>query len=52
MVDSSNTDTGKSFNAKSSISVTTIDNIEAGTYKIGSAGSGIYIYGIIIEYFD
>ena len=40
------------FDAKSSTSVTSVDNVAAGKYQLGSAGSGIYIYAIIIEYFD
>ncbi len=33
-------------------SITTYDDLAAGTYQLGSAGSGIYIYSIIIEYFS
>ena len=40
------------FAANASQSITTHDDIDAGTYQVGSAGSGIYIYAIIIEYFD
>lgn len=32
--------------------ITTYDDLAAGTYQIGSAGSGIYVYSIIIEYFS
>lgn len=38
--------------AKASLSITTIDIDNAGTYMIGSTGSGIYVYAIIVEYFD
>jgi len=51
MVSSSNQDVA-SFKAGSALSITSQENVEAGTYKLGSAGSGIYIYQIIIEYFD
>ncbi len=47
--------TGKqvgSFDAKASQSITTLEVSEAGTYQVGSTGSGVYIYYIIIEYFD
>ena len=40
------------FDAKSAVSVTTINDLEAGTYQLGSANKGLYIYAIIIEYFD
>ena len=40
------------FEAGVATSVTSKENVAAGTYQIGSAGSGIYIYEIIIEYFD
>ncbi len=40
------------FDAKGTISITTKNNIEAGTYQLGSANKGVYIYAIIIEYFD
>lgn len=51
MVSSANQDVA-SFKAGSALSITSQENVEAGTYKLGSAGSGIYIYQIIIEYFD
>ena len=51
MVDSTNASVG-SFAANVGVSVTTIDVDSAGTYSIGSAGSGIYIFMIIIEYFE
>ena len=38
--------------AKASVSITTIDIEEAGTYMIGSTGKGIYVYAIIVEYFE
>ena len=40
------------FDAGTSQSVTSQDLTEAGTFQIGSAGSGIYIYAIIIEYYS
>ena len=40
------------FAAKTSHTITTADISAAGTYRIGSASSGIYIYYIIIEYFE
>ena len=53
MVNSSNTSAEVAkFDAKASTSVTSRENIEAGKYQVGSAGSGMYIYAIIIEYFD
>ena len=51
MVDSSNKDV-TTFAANGTQSITSRDNIEAGTYRLGSAGSGMYIFAIIIEYFD
>ncbi|MGN1103599.1 MAG: hypothetical protein ACI4QI_01865 [Candidatus Coproplasma sp.] len=50
LVDSSNA-VVTSFAANGSQSLTTQDISSAGTYKLGSAGSGIYVYAIIIEYF-
>ena len=53
MVSATNTSAESArFDAKSSTSVTSVDNVAAGKYQLGSAGSGIYIYAIIIEYFD
>ncbi len=53
MVSASNTATTvATFDAKASTSVTSAENIAAGTYQLGSAGSGMYIYALIIEYFD
>ena len=51
MVDSSKKEVAQ-FDANGTQSITTVDNIQAGTYQLGSAGSGMYIYAIIIEYFD
>lgn len=41
-----------SFPAPSAVTVTTKENLPAGTYQIGSASSGVFIYNIIIEYFE
>lgn len=41
-----------SFEAPSAVAVSSVDIDEAGTYSVGSAGSGMYIYMIIIEYFE
>ena len=51
LVNSSNSAIG-SYEAGSSVTVSSIDIQEAGTYSVGSAGSGMYIYMIIIEYFE
>jgi hypothetical protein len=51
LVDSTGATVG-SYEAGTSVTVTSIDVAEAGTYSVGSAGSGIYIYVIIIEYFE
>ncbi len=51
LVDSSKTLIG-TYEAGTSVTVSSIDIEEAGTYSVGSAGSGIYIYYIIIEYFE
>lgn len=51
MVDSSNTDV-TTFAANGAQSITTKNDIAAGTYRVGSANKGVYIYAIIIEYFD
>ena len=40
------------FAANAGVSVTSQDLTAAGTYQIGSAGSGVWIYYILIEYFD
>lgn len=40
------------FTAGTTATKTTVDLTTAGTYQIGSTGSGIYIYAIIIEYFN
>ena len=41
-----------SFEAPSAVAVSSADIEAAGTYSVGSAGSGMYIYMIIIEYFE
>lgn len=41
-----------SYEAGTSVTVSSIDIDEAGTYSVGSAGSGLYIFYIIIEYFE
>lgn len=51
LVDSSNKVIG-SYEAGTSVTVSSIDIEAAGTYSVGSAGSGMYIYVIIIEYFE
>ena len=51
LVDSSKTLIG-TYEAGTSVTVSSIDIEEAGTYSVGSVGSGIYIYYIIIEYFE
>ena len=51
MVNASSANVGN-FEAGTSVTVTTIEVDAAGTYSVGSAGSGIYIYSIIIEYFE
>ncbi len=53
MVSSSATGTQvAAFDAPGSIGVTSVENIPAGSYQLGSAGNGIYLVQIIIEYFD
>ena len=51
LVDSSNKVIG-SYEAGTSVTVSSIDIEAAGTYSVGSTGSGMYIYVIIIEYFE
>lgn len=51
LVNSSNSAIG-SYEAGTSVTVSSIDITEAGTYSVGSAGSGMYIYYIFIEYFE
>ncbi len=51
LVDGSNTQIG-SYEAGTTVTVSTITLEEGGTYSVGSAGSGIYIYYIIIEYYE
>ncbi len=51
MVDSAKQTVG-SFEAPSAVAVSSVEIDAAGTYSVGSAGSGMYIYMIIIEYFE
>ena len=51
MVDVSGAEVGL-FEAGTSVTLTSVDITEAGTYSVGSAGSGMYIFTIIIEYFE
>ncbi len=51
MVNSSGSTVG-SYEAGTVVTVSTVDITEAGTYSVGSAGSGMYIFAIIIEYFE
>ena len=51
MVNSSGAAAG-SFEAGTSLTVTSVEVDAAGTYSVGSAGSGMYIFMIIIEYFE
>lgn len=51
LVDSSHKTVG-SFEAPSAVAVSSVEINEAGTYSVGSAGSGMYVYMIIIEYFE
>lgn len=51
LVNSSNSIIG-SYEAGTSVTVSSIDIEDAGTYSVGSAGSGMYIYYIFIEYFE
>lgn len=51
LVDSTGANVG-SYEAGTSVTVTSIDVNEAGTYSVGSAGSGIYVFVIIIEYYQ
>ena len=51
LVDSAKQTIG-SFEAPTSVLVSSLDIEKAGTYSVGSAGSGMYIYMIIIEYFE
>ena len=41
-----------SFEAPSAVAVSSVEITEGGTYSVGSAGSGMYVYMIIIEYFE
>jgi hypothetical protein len=40
-----------SYEAPGSVAVNTVEITEGGTYSVGSAGSGMYVFVIIIEYF-
>jgi ABC-type multidrug transport system fused ATPase/permease subunit len=51
LVDASGAQIG-SYEAGTSVTVSGINIDSAGTYSVGSAGSGIYIYYIFIEYFE
>ena len=51
LVNSSNSVIG-SYEAGTSVTVGTVELDKAGTYSVGSAGSGMYIFIIIIEYFE
>ena len=51
MVNSANKTVG-SFEAPSAVQVSSVEIDAAGTYSVGSAGSGMYVYAIIIEYFE
>ena len=41
-----------SFVAGTTVELTTVEVTEGGTYSVGSAGNGMYILAIIIEYFE
>lgn len=41
-----------SYEAGVSLTVSSVDIESAGTFTVGSAGSGMYIFAIIIEYFE
>ena len=51
LVNSSNSVIG-SYEAGTSVTVSSVNIDTAGTYSVGSAGSGMYIYYICIEYFE
>lgn len=52
LVDANNTSSSyATFEAGTSTSITSYEAQSAGTYRLGSTGSGIYVYQIIIEYF-
>ncbi len=51
LVDSGKATVG-SYEAGVSLTVSSIEVEKAGTYSVGSAGSGMYIFAIIIEYFE
>ena len=50
MVDSSKTEVGL-FDAKTTLSITSVNVESAGIYSVGSASSGVYVYAIIIDYY-
>lgn len=53
MVNSTNTSSElATFDAGTGVSTTTNEIESAGTYYVGSTSGGVYIYDIIIEYFD
>ncbi|MBE6136798.1 MAG: rhamnogalacturonan acetylesterase [Erysipelotrichaceae bacterium] len=53
MVDSTNTKNEvATFEANTAISITTNEIEGVGTYYVGSSSGGVYIYDIIIEYFE
>lgn len=51
IVDSAKSAVG-SFEAGTSVTVSSVNIDAAGSYSVGSAGSGMYIFMIIIEYFE
>jgi hypothetical protein len=51
LVDANNNEIGL-YEAGVSVTVSSIYVEAGGTYSVGSAGSGMYIYYIIIEYFE
>ena len=51
IVNSSGTAVG-SYEAGTEVTVSTVELSEAGIYSVGSTGSGMYIFSIIIEYFE
>src|SRR5574344_328160 len=52
LVSSSNTSASvATFSAPTAVTTTSNDISAAGTYQLGSAGSGIFVYDIIIEYY-
>lgn len=51
IVNASGTSVG-SFEAGTEVTVSTVELSEGGIYSVGSTGSGMYIFSIIIEYFE